>query len=141
VDETTGARIGESTARSVFRNSAMTFGTRLAITLINVPTSIMIARILGADGQGTYASAVVFPTMFAFFGLLGLDAAHTFLISRGRCSLSQVSGQSLILTVVLSAVITPLYLVFMRFYEGAGDPELRAILNLAAVLIPNILVK
>lgn len=141
MDETTGAETGESTARAVFRSSAMTFGTRVAITLINVPTSIMIARILGADGQGTYASAVVFPTMFAFFGLLGLDAAHTFLISRGRCSLSQVSGQSLILTVVLSAVITPLYLVFMRFYEGAGDPELRAILNLAAVLIPILLVK
>ena len=141
MDETTGAQTSESPARAVFRHSAMTFGTRLAIILVNLPTSIMIARILGADGQGTYASAVVFPTMFAFFGLLGLDAAHTFLVSRGRYSLAQVSGQSLILTVVLSAVITPLYLVFLRFYEGAADPELRAILNLAAVLIPILLVK
>lgn len=141
MDETTGAQTSESPARAVFRHSVMTFGTRLAIILVNVPTSIMIARTLGVDGQGTYASAVVFPTMFAFFGLMGLDAAHTFLISRGRYSLPQVSGQSLILTIVLSAIITPIYLVFLRFYEGAADPGLRAILNLAAVLIPILLIK
>ena len=113
----------------------------MAIILVNIPTSIMIVRLLGVDGQGAYASAVVFPTMFAFFGLMGLDAAHTFFISRGRYPMSQVNGQSLILAVVLSVVITPLYLVFIRFYEGAGDPELRSILSMAAVLIPVLLIK
>ncbi len=141
MDDRTGVGTTESPARAVFRNSVMTFGTRMAIVLVNIPTSIMIARLLGTDGQGTYASAVVFPTMFAFIGLMGLDAAHTFLISRRRYSLAQVNGQSLILLVALSAVITPIYLVFMRYYEGASDPELRTTLNLAAVLIPILLTK
>lgn len=128
-------------ARTVFRHSVMTFGARVAIVLVNIPTSIMIARLLGAEGQGTYASAVTFPTMFAFIGMLGLDAAHTFLLSRKRCSLGQVIGQSLIVTAVLSAVIIPVYLLFIRHYGGAEDPGLRSILNVAAVMIPVLLAK
>jgi len=141
VDEHSNADVIESPARAVFRHSVMTLGTRVAIVLINVPTSIMIARLLGADGQGTYASSIVFPTMFAFFGLMGLDAAHTFLISKRRYDLAEVNGQSLAMLVVLSAVITPVYLVFIRHYEGASDPELQRTLSLAAVLIPILLTK
>jgi O-antigen/teichoic acid export membrane protein len=141
VNESLNDEVTESPARAVFRHSAMTLGTRMAIVLLNIPTSILVARLLGTDGQGTYASAVVFPTMFAFIGLMGLDAAHTFLISRGRYRLAEVNGQSLILTVVLSAVITPLYLLFIHYYHGASDIELRITLSLAAVLIPVLLVK
>lgn len=141
MDERLDTEMSESPARAVFRHSVMTFGTRVAIILVNIPTSIMIARVLGAGGQGTYASAVVFPTMFAFIGLLGLDSAHTFLVSRRRYTLPEVNGQSLILTLVLSAVITPAYLLFIRHYGGAEDPELRSILSLAAVLIPILLAK
>jgi O-antigen/teichoic acid export membrane protein len=109
VDERLNTEISESPAKAVLRHSVMTFGTRMAIVLVNIPTSIMIARLLGTDGQGAYASAVVFPAMFAFIGLMGLDSAHTFLISRKRYELAQVNGQSLLLMLVLSAVITPLY--------------------------------
>jgi len=119
----------------------MTFGTRMAIIFVNIPISIMIARLLGTDGQGTYASAIAFPSMFAFIGLMGLDSAHTFLISRKRYQLSQVNTQSLLLMLVLGAVITPLYLLFIHYYQGASEPGLRSILRTAAVLIPILLAK
>ena len=141
MDERLGTEIGESPARAVFRHSVMTFGTRIAIVVVNIPTSIMVARLLGTDGQGTYASAIVFPTMFAFIGLMGLDSAHTFLLSRKRYELPQVNGQSLLLTLVLSAVITPLYLLFIHHYQGASEPGLQSILRVAAVLIPILLAK
>lgn len=135
------ATMGESAASTVFRQSLMTFGTRVAIVLINIPTSILVARLLGTDGQGVYASAVLFPTMFAFIGLLGIDSAHTYLLSRRQCSLGQVNGQALALTVVLSVVITPAYLIFVKLYHGASQPEFRATLALAAILIPVLLAK
>jgi O-antigen/teichoic acid export membrane protein len=128
-------------ARTVFRHSVMTFGSRVAIVLVNVPTSIMIARLLGTDGQGTYASAVTFPTMFAFIGMLGFDTAHTFLLSKRRCSLGEVVGQSLVITAILSAIVTPLYLFFVSRYDGASEPSLAHILRLAAILIPALLAK
>jgi O-antigen/teichoic acid export membrane protein len=131
----------ESHGRMVFRHSLMTFGTRMSIVLVNIPTSILIARLLGTDGQGTYASAVIFPTMFAFIGLLGIDSAHTYLLSRRRYPLSQINSQSLILTLVFSAIIAPIYLVFLKYYDGASDPSLHAILAMGVFLIPILLAK
>ena len=131
----------ESHGRTVLRNSLMTFGTRMGIVLVNIPTSILIARLLGADGQGTYASAVAFPTMFAFIGLLGIDSAHTYLLSRRRYPLSQINSQSLILALAFSAVIVPLYLLFLEHYDGASDPALRGILTTGVLLVPLLLAK
>ena len=137
IDEVAGA----SPARAVFRHSVMTFGTRMAIVLVNIPTSILIARLLGAEGQGIYASAIAFPTMFAFIGLMGVDSAHTFLLSRRTHTVGQIGGQSLLVMALMSAIITPAYLVFIHFYHGASTPELRSVFSLAAVMIPVLLAK
>lgn len=135
------SRSAESPARSVLRHSAMTFGTRIGIVLINVPTSILVARILGAEGQGAYTSSIVFPMLFAFIGLLGIDASHTYLLSGKRAPLAQINAQSLRLVVALSLIVTPLYLVFIRVYQGAESPELASILSLAAGVVPILLAK
>ncbi|MFH1690606.1 MAG: polysaccharide biosynthesis C-terminal domain-containing protein [Candidatus Eisenbacteria bacterium] len=119
----------------------MTFTSRIGIVLINIPTSILIARLLGVDGQGTYISAVTFPALFAFIGLLGIDSSHTYLLSQKRYSIGQINGQGLLMTLAVSAVAVPCYLVFLRFYGGASDPVLASVLRLATVLIPILLLK
>ncbi len=134
-------RGAESHGRTVLRHSLMTFGTRMGIVLVNIPTSILIARLLGTGGQGSYASAVAFPTMFAFIGLMGIDSAHTYLLSRRRYPLSQINGQSLLLALAFSAIIAPLYLIFLKHYDGASDPTLRTILTMGVFLIPILLAK
>jgi O-antigen/teichoic acid export membrane protein len=131
----------ETAGRSVLRHSILTFGTRIAIVLVNIPTSILVARLLGVEGQGAYSSSIILPTLFAFAGLLGIDSAHTFLLSKKQFTRAQINGQSLILTAVLAAVVTPVYLVFLRFYGGAADPQLRPLLTMAAALIPVLLAK
>ncbi len=108
---------------------------------MNIPTSILVARLLGVGGQGAYSSSIILPTLFAFAGLLGIDSAHTFLLSKKQFTRAQINGQSLILTVALAAVITPAYLLFLRFYGGAEDPALRSLLTLAAAMIPVLLAK
>jgi O-antigen/teichoic acid export membrane protein len=132
---------GESSARTVFRESLMTFSARVFIVFINIPTSILIARLLGAEGQGMYISAVTFPALFAFIGLLGIDSSHTYLLSQKRYSIGQINGQGLLMTLAVSAIAVPSYLVFLRFYGGASDPFLASVLRLAAVLIPILLLK
>lgn len=133
--------IVESAGRSVLRHSILTFGTRVAVVFVNIPTSILVARLLGVGGQGAYSSSIILPTLFAFAGLLGIDSAHTFLLSKKQFTRAQINGQSLILTVALAAVITPAYLLFLRFYGGAEDPALRPLLTLAAAMIPVLLAK
>jgi len=134
--------LAESPARTVFRHSVMTFATRVGIVLINVPTSILVARLLGAEGQGIYASAIILPTMFAFAGMLGVDSAHTFLLSKKRYRPSEINGQALLLTLILSVIIVALYLGFLRLYGPArADAGLRGTLTLAAAIVPVILAK
>ena len=60
------------------------------ILLVNIPTSIIIARSLGAEGQGTYFTAIFFPSLFGFIALLGMDSAYTHFISGRRFQVSQV---------------------------------------------------
>ncbi len=141
MEEEIEGRPVESVGRAVFRGSLMTFGTRLAIVLVNIPTSILVARLLGAEGQGLYSSGIIMPTLFAFAGLLGIDTAHTYLLSKKQYRPSQVNGQTLILAAVLSVIIAAAYLVFLRFYGPARDPELGPILTLGVALIPVLLVK
>jgi len=141
VNEDLAGMPAESPARSVFRNSLMTFGTRVGTVLVNIPTSILVARLLGAEGQGSYASAVIFPTTFAFIGLLGGDAAHTYFLSRKRFPLAQINGQSALLTLLFSAVLVPGYLVFVRLYDGVGTVAFRTVLTIGAALIPILIAK
>ncbi len=136
-----GGQDGEGHGRTVLRHSLMTFSTRMGIVLVNIPTSILIARTLGAEGQGIYASAIIFPTMFAFIGLLGIDSAHTYLLSRKRYPLSAVNSQSLLLTLLFSALLVPAYLLFLMHYDAAADPVLRPNLTFGVVLIPVLLAK
>jgi len=133
--------VAEKAGRDVLRHSILTFGTRMGIVLVNIPTSILVARLLGTAGQGTYASAIVFPAMFAFIALLGIDSAHTFLLSKKRYPLTEINGQTVILTVILSAIITPAYILFVKSYRGAATPEIKEILILAAALVPILLAK
>jgi O-antigen/teichoic acid export membrane protein len=136
-----GETIPDSPGRTVFKHSVMTLGTRLGIVLINIPTSILIARVLGTEGQGAYTSAVIFPTLFAFIGLLGVDAAHTYLLSGRRAGVPEINGQSVRLTVLLGLIIVPLYLIFVRFYPAARTPGLAQTLSLGAVIVPVLLAK
>ena len=131
----------DSPARAVFRHSVMTLGTRLGTVLVNIPTSILVARLLGTEGQGAYASAIIFPTVFAFIGLLGVDASHTFLLSRRSATLGQINSQSLRLAAVLSVVVTAAYLVFVRLYGGAEKVGLSGVLTMAAAIVPILLAK
>lgn len=141
MEESIDEGVVETAGRSVLRHSILTFGTRIAIVLVNIPTSILVARLLGVEGQGAYSSSIILPTLFAFAGLLGIDSAHTYLLSKKQFTRAQVNGQSLILTAALAVIVTPVYLVFLRFYGGAADPLLRPLLTMAAALIPVLLAK
>jgi O-antigen/teichoic acid export membrane protein len=141
MSELSGDEVVESAGRSVLRHSVLTFGTRVAIVLVNIPTSVLVARLLGVEGQGAYSSSIILPTLFAFAGLLGVDSAHTFLLSKKQFTRAQVCGQSVVLTASLAAIITPLYLLFLRFYGPAQDPALRPLLAAGAALVPVLLAK
>jgi O-antigen/teichoic acid export membrane protein len=118
------------------RQSATTFGTRILIALVNLPISMLVARTLGADGQGVYAAAIALPTLWATFWLFGIDAAHSWSLASGRTSLGRVLGNTVLWIVMLSVVATPSYLLVSRFLNPEKVERLLPVLGITAILVP-----
>ncbi len=123
---------------SFLRESLLSFGSRILLVLANLPVSMLIARRLGPEGQGIYASATTYATTVAIVGLLGIDTAHTYFLAAGRYRSAAILGNSLLVLGVLSAVLIPLFSPIIALAtRGQGD-ELHAYLHLAAILIPIV---
>ncbi len=122
----------------LLRQSTGTFLSRMTITLINIPISMIIARTLGAEGQGIYSAAVTFPSLWAGFGLLGIDAAHTYFLARDRRTLGPVVANTLLCFLLLSLVLVPTYLWLVRPMLGERAAAFDPYLVLSAIVVPLI---
>lgn len=121
------------------RQSATTFATRILITVVNIPISIMVARTLGVDGQGVYAAAVAFPNLWSALWLFGLDAAHTWSLASGRTSLGRVLGNTIIWLIIISALAVPTYLLAARFLDAEKVRLLLPVLGITALVVPLVI--
>jgi O-antigen/teichoic acid export membrane protein len=126
---------------SLLRQSVITFATRMTITLVNIPISMIIARTLGPEGQGIYSAAITFPNLWAGFGLFGLDAAHLYYLARDRRRLGPILANSLLILLVLGAILFVSYLWLVEPLMGERGAVLRPYLILSAVVVPLILAR
>ncbi len=123
------------------RQSATTFASRILITIVNIPISILVARTLGVEGQGVYAAAGAFPTLWATTWVLGIDAAHTWALASGRTSLGRVLGNTILWAVLLSVLAVPSYLLAARLLDPAKVQSLLPVLAITAALVPLVLAR
>ena len=126
---------------SLFRQSALTFLTRIVVTLVNIPISMIVARVLGAEGQGIYSAAITFPNLWAGFGLCGIDAAFLYFVSRDRRALGPVvanTGLAIGLGIVL---LLPTYVLLLEPLVGEQGRALRPYLLLSALIVPLIVAR
>lgn len=126
---------------SLFRQSAVTFVTRMVVTLVNIPISMIVARVLGAEGQGIYSAAITFPNLWAGFGLCGLDAAFLYFVSRDRRTLGPVIANSVWTVVLGTLLLLPTYLLLLEPLVGEEGNAIRPYLLLSALIVPLILAR
>src|SRR5215208_3020379 len=67
--------------------------------------SVLIARMLGLEGRGVVAAAVLLPTIVAYAGELGVPAAAGYLIGERRVERGIVVGTAAVLGAGLSVVL------------------------------------
>jgi O-antigen/teichoic acid export membrane protein len=123
------------------RQSATTFASRILITVVNIPISILVARSLGVDGQGVYAAAMTFPTFWATVWILGIDAAHTWSLASKRTTLGHALGNTILWTVVLSVLAVPTYLFAAHFIDPSKVKDLIPVFAITAGIVPLILAR
>ena len=111
-----------------------TAATNLVILLINFATSILAARLLGADGRGQLALVLLYPQMIATMGLLGLDRGIA--ITGGQKRLNNPVSSIVVLVVVLT--IPVMLLSYFVIINEISDPALEELSLLYLFYIPAL---
>ena len=118
-------------------NVVVTFLARILILLIGIATSVIVARILGPEGQGIYALAILLPSMIVTFANLGMARSTVYHMGKGTYPPKDLIGTVLASSFIISlgSIIVGLIIVF--FF---GDSILPAVpqvyLLLSLALIP-----
>ena len=111
-----------------------TIASNWLILLINLATSILAARLLGAEGRGQLALVLLYPQMIATMGLLGLD--RSLAILGGRKELNSPTVSITILTVALSLPV--MVLAYFVVTNRITDPTLAKLSLLYIFYIPAL---
>ena len=115
---------------------ALTFGTRLLMLAGVFGTGVIVARVLGAEGFGTYAVINVTVALALQIGSAGLPSANTYFIARDRSTVGAIWANAVVFALLIGLVLTAtvLALAWIRPSLFSGVP-LR-LLTIAAVSIP-----
>lgn len=96
---------------------SLSLGTSFAIQGLNAVTGVLLARALGAEGRGELAAAIIWPSLLAGLGSLGLSDAATFHAARRTATTAVIAGSAVMLAaaqalvlVAVGAVVVPLAL-------------------------------
>ncbi len=119
--------------------SARTLVLRYITLAVQVPTSILLARLLGVEGKGLYTLLTVVPWLTAFVLLMGQDTAQVWLLSSRRSKLGPVLKYcaALLLTVSPLALAAYFWVVAPRVMEGVPG----ALVVASSLLIPLVVTR
>lgn len=92
------------------------FFTNILVAVLSVPTSIVVARVLGPYDKGVYTLVLLIPSLLYQLGNLGLTGANTYFIGRKRFRLTDITSNSLVFGLTASAVLAALFLLAYRFF-------------------------
>jgi O-antigen/teichoic acid export membrane protein len=93
------------TQKGTIRDLFSTAGIGFAVTLLGSVGGIVAARLLGPEGRGELAAAVVWASILTALASLGLPQALTYHVARTPEAVGQIFSTTLALTVVQSGVV------------------------------------
>ena len=124
---------------SLAAGSARTLALRMATLAIQIPTSILLARLLGVEGKGVYTLLTVIPWLTAFIFLFGQDTAQTWLLSSRRSRLGPVAAYCFALLATVSPLAAVVYLWGVAPRVMASAPGL--LVAASAILVPLVVAR
>lgn len=119
------------------RGTAVTFTAGILSLLVGVGTSVILARVLGPEGRGIYALAVLLPSLIVTFGNLGIGHATVYYVARGEFRRQEILGSNILLSAGIGCIGILTGLVAVLFFREAVFPGVSpGYLLLALVLVP-----
>jgi len=112
--------------KGVFHNSLFTLIRQLLSIGLGLLATMIIARVLGVEGQGQYTLAILLPTLLYTLLNSGLSASTVYFIGKRKYSDEEVYSTNLLsslLLSVLSMLIGGIIILFFKnyFFEGLAS--------------------
>lgn len=98
-------------------------GTQALITLVNLATGVMTARLLGPDGRGIYTAVSTWPQFFATLAVAGLNSAIVFRMRKTQEDSGAVAGAALALCAVTSLLAMGTGLLLVPYFMSHYSPH------------------
>ncbi|MCK9549671.1 oligosaccharide flippase family protein [Aquamicrobium sp.] len=129
-----------SIVRSSFlRNVAGTLFRQLASGLLNLLTVILVARILGPAGNGSYAVALLLPTLLATFLNFGVSSANVYYLASRNVDLKTASFVTLWLSIIFSVFGLVIGTISINFSDQIFPGIDKSVLFLSLASFPFLL--
>ncbi|WP_208028281.1 lipopolysaccharide biosynthesis protein [Rhabdothermincola sediminis] len=114
-------------SRPSFRHDfASTTATNLFISLVNVVTGVLVARLLNPAGRGELAAILNWPTFLGMLTTLGMTEALVFYPARQRTRAGRYLGTGLVVSLSASAGFVAVGWVLMPVLLAAQDASVVA---------------
>jgi len=117
------------------REFASTLITNVVIQACTLVQGILVARLLGPVGRGQFAAAILWPTLFAAMGGMGVGVALARRAGRAT-DLARVIRTGLVLTLLTGTVVAALCAVAIPWLLPGSDTIVR---NAAYMCVPYII--
>ncbi len=123
------------------KGAFITLGTQIGIQSIGLITGILVARFLGPEGRGELAAVVVWVSMIAYLGNLGLPAANAYAAARDPGRIRTLMGNGVIAVLVQWPLLVVVGLLALQYALGAYTEQTQqlAIVYLCLYLPLNLL--
>jgi O-antigen/teichoic acid export membrane protein len=119
------------------KGTTITLVSSLLNLLLGVGNSIILARVLGPEGRGIYALAVLLPSLIVTFGNLGIGPATVYYVARREFRRQEIMGNNVLLSMGIGSVGVLAGLVVVLFFRETVFPGVSpSYLLLALVLVP-----
>ncbi|HDQ13226.1 MAG TPA: flippase [Sediminispirochaeta sp.] len=117
--------------------TGITAGAQFISLILGLGTSVILARVLGAEGRGIYALAALLPSLIVTFGNLGIGPATVYYVARGEFRRQEILGNNVLLSAGIGGIGILAGLVGVLFFRETIFPGVApGYLLLALLLVP-----
>lgn len=118
--------------------TAITFGSSLLNLFLGIGASVILARVLGPEGRGAYALAMLLPSLVVTFGNLGIGPATAYYVARNEFCHQEILGNNILLSVGVGGVGVLVGMAVVLFFREIIFPSIPpSYLLLALTLVPG----
>ena len=118
-------------------NSSLTLARQLLGGLLGFVTVVIVARILGPEGNGQYAVAMLLPSMLASFLNFGISPANVYYLGSGKVNTATVLYAIFTLFIIIALAGIGIGVLCIIFFGNIWFPGIPSkILWLALIIFP-----